>query len=251
VIVVLGSGGAGHGPAGGDDPARALARGLRRQGASVVVGALDDAPGSSESSRRRGEERTLRCTMASGDEVAALLGRAEEGAGPLDAVVLVSAGPESASRGALAELDAGEWVARVEVPLERTVACFQGSYRALRARRGCLVVLVPSFSLVGSAGWAPWAAVAEGQRALAKAAARAWGAEKISVNCVAVPGALLASSVGGDDDTDRPGQPPASLAVGPDLESGVAPVVASLITGGWTAVTGATIAVDGGVWMTP
>jgi hypothetical protein len=35
------------------------------------------------------------------------------------------------------------------------------------------------------------------------------------------------------------------------MASSVAPVVASLVAGGWTSVTGATIAVDGGVWMTP
>jgi hypothetical protein len=31
----------------------------------------------------------------------------------------------------------------------------------------------------------------------------------------------------------------------------VALVLLSLVSGGWRAVTGATIAVDGGVWMTP
>jgi hypothetical protein len=31
----------------------------------------------------------------------------------------------------------------------------------------------------------------------------------------------------------------------------VAPVVTSLVSAGWTGVTGITVAVDGGVWMTP
>jgi hypothetical protein len=31
----------------------------------------------------------------------------------------------------------------------------------------------------------------------------------------------------------------------------VAPVVISLLSADWSAVTGTTVAVDGGVWMTP
>ena len=53
------------------------------------------------------------------------------------------------------------------------------------------MLLVPTLSLVGAAGYGPWAAVTEGQRALAKAAARAWGSRAVTVNCVAVPGPLL------------------------------------------------------------
>jgi NAD(P)-dependent dehydrogenase (short-subunit alcohol dehydrogenase family) len=164
-------------------------------------------------------------------------------------------------------------VARPGLPLRRTVACFQGAHRRLRLRGGSLVLIVPTLSLVGSSGFVPWATVAEGQRSLAKAAARAWGGEGITVNCLAVPGALLTPSIGGQEPVgeaapggdeapvgrdeppgsapDRPGQPAAALGAPPDLRGGVAPVVASLVGGGWTGVTGATIAVDGGIWMTP
>lgn len=137
------------------------------------------------------------------------------------------------------------------------MACFQGAHRRLRTRGGSFVVLVPTLALVGASGFAPWAMVAEGQRSLAKAAARAWGHERITVHCVAVPGALLTSSMrgdgsmGGDAAPDRPGQPARALGQAPGLGGEVASVVASLVSGSWTGVTGATIAVDGGVWMTP
>jgi NAD(P)-dependent dehydrogenase (short-subunit alcohol dehydrogenase family) len=101
---------------------------------------------------------------------------------------------------------------------------------------------------VGASGLVPWATVAEGQRSLAKAAARAWGREGIRVNSVAVPAGLLAPATTG---LDRPGQPPPSLSEIPDLPGPVASVVASFVSGPWSAVTGATLAVDGGVWMTP
>jgi len=198
------------------------------------------------------EPVTMACGAPSGGDMAEVLSRAEAVSGPLHAVVLVSAGIEATVSGELGGLGAAQWRQRVEVPLERTLACFQGAYRRLRTRGGCLVVLVPTVALVGSSGFAPWATVAEGQRSLAKAAARAWGPEGITVACVAVPGALLRSAVApGDVGPDRPGQPPPSLARSPDLRTTVAPVVASLVSDRWSAVTGATVAVDGGVWMTP
>lgn len=247
MIVVLGDGVAG-------DPSPVLARGLRRLGEVVVLAALDPHPSGA------GDVAALRCSMSSGDEVAGVLARAEDAAGPLHAVVLASAGAAATALGELAGLDPAEWTERVETPLRRTLACFQGAYRRLRGRGGGLVVLVPTLSLVGAAGLAPWAAVAEAQRALAKSAGRAWGGEGITVNCLALPGAVLRSRPGPEDPVvdqagergpDRPGLPPPSLTGPPDFESTVAPVVAALATPGWAGVTGATIAVDGGVWMTP
>jgi len=174
--------------------------------------------------------------------------------GPLDGVVLASVGDDPAMRAAVADLDADGWRARVELPLHRTLVCFQGVFDSLRRDGGTLVLLVPTLSLVGAAGFGPWAAVTEGQRALAKAAARAWGRRAVTVNCVAVPAALLAPilAMGEDDDTqpDRPGQPAPALAP-PDLRGDVSPVVQTLLSSAWRSVTGATVGVDGGVWMTP
>ena len=117
-----------------------------------------------------------------------------------------------------------------------------------------MVVLVPTLSLVGAAGFAPWAAITEGQRALAKAAARAWGRLAITVHCVAVPAALLTSprgdAAGIDEQIDRPGQPAPALPQ-PDVCPDVASVVHCLLSPAWRSVTGATVAVDGGVWMAP
>jgi len=227
VIVVLAEGGA------GDATARALDAGLRALGVDVAVGPLG----------------------TSADEVAGVLSDAESEQGQLQAVVLASAGVSATDHGELAGLDPTQWRQRVELPLQRTVACFQGAHRRLAPAGGCLVVLVPTLALVGASGYGPWATVAEGQRSLAKSAARAWGGEGITVNCVAVPAALLRSSTtgapSGAGDPDRPGQPPPALAERPDLQGPVAALVAALVSGPWRGVTGATIAVDAGVWMTP
>ena len=172
----------------------------------------------------------------------------------IDAVVMATVGAEPTRRGALAELDAEAWRSRVEVPLHRTLSCFQAAHHYLRGVGGTVVLLVPTLSLTGAAGFAPWAAVTEGQRALAKAAARAWGKDAITVNCVAVAGAMLGSDSTHSDQSelsmDRPGLPHPSLA-SPEPRTDVARVVHALLAPAWRAVTGATIAVDAGVWMTP
>jgi 3-oxoacyl-[acyl-carrier protein] reductase len=220
---------------GGDTgPGVDLVAGLEDQGASVAV------LGSEELDDR--------------DGVGGALDGAARRLGGLDGVVVASVGISSTLRGALGDLGTEVWQDRVEVPLLRTLVCFQAAYSCLRSRGGTMVLLVPTLSLTGAAGFVPWAAVTEGQRALAKAAARAWGPEAVTVNCVAVPAALLAVVAPGVDryatPTDRPRLPAPALAR-PAMRGDVAPVVSSLLSPIWRAVTGATVAVDAGVWMTP
>jgi len=190
--------------------------------------------------------------------------------GALDGVVIASVGTLAPGRDALVGLDGAGWRERVELPLRRTLLCFQGALRSLRDVGGTVVLVVPTLSLVGAAGSVPWATVTEGQRALAKAAGRAWGPLDITVNCVAVPAALLAGAspgttgadgaarADGEDERgsgdearfDRSGQPSSALDA-PAMRTAVAAVVHALFTPAWRAVTGATVAVDGGVWMNP
>ena len=236
---------------GGDTGSGAdLAAGLEDRGAWVASLAVDQVSGP-------------RAVDSSFDTAAQQLGA-------LDGVVIASVGTSAPRQRALAELDPDQWRERVELPLHRTLLCFQGALRSLRHSGGTVVLVVPSLSLVGAAGSVPWATVAEGQRALAKAAARAWGPLAITVNCVAVPAALLASASprvasrdgaaradnGDERDNghevrfDRPGQPRSALDP-PGMRTEVAAVVHALFTPAWRAVTGATVAVDGGVWMNP
>jgi len=223
-VVVLG----GETPAGGE-----LVRGLERLGASVAGLGVD--------------------ALWSAGAVEDALGGAERRMGAVDGVVLCSVGAEPPSPRALVDLDPASWDAQVERPLRRTLACFQGVHRHLRRRGGSVVLITPTLSLTGAAGLVPWSAVAEGQRALAKAAARSWGRHGVTVNCVAVPGALLVGGAGspsGGGGLDRPGLPAPALP-SPDMGGDVARVVGSLLCPEWRSVTGMTVPVDGGVWMAP
>jgi NAD(P)-dependent dehydrogenase (short-subunit alcohol dehydrogenase family) len=219
---------------GGDTGAgAALAAGLTDLGASVAT-----LPAESQG----GRHELRQALEAAGRRLPAL-----------DGVVIASVGATPARPGPLAELDPDAWSERVERPLQRTLWCFQAASACLLGG-GAVVLLVPTESLTGAAGLVPWAAVTEGQRALAKAAARAWGNSAITVNCVAVPAELLVAALAPGHDQgarlDRPGLPAPALRR-PDVRAHVAPVVHTLLSPGWRSVTGATVAVDGGVWMTP
>ncbi len=219
---------------GGDtDGGAELAAGLRDLGATVAP--LDLA------------------ALAGREDLRVALDATTRRLGPLDGVVVASVGIGPTRHAAVAELDGEAWAARVELPLQRTLTCFQGAIGSLRDGGGTVILVIPTLSLVGAAGFGPWAAVTEGQRALAKAAARAWGQRAVTVNCVAVPGALLRNAPdgsGAETYVDRPGQPAPALGR-PTMRADVAGVVHALLSPAWRSVTGATVAVDGGVWMTP
>jgi 3-oxoacyl-[acyl-carrier protein] reductase len=101
-----------------------------------------------------------------------------------DAFVYV---PSSAAlvREALEDLDEATWNSRGEALLRDALRVVQDAFDVMRDRGGRIVLVTPTMSLVGGAGFAPYAMAVEGMRALAKVAARQWGSAGITVNCVA------------------------------------------------------------------
>ena len=165
---------------------------------------------------------------------------------PAGVRAIVDAGPVAAApaAAAISATNPAGWTAAAEAPLRRALHVLQAAHRRL-PDGGRIVVLLPSLVATGAAGVVPWVAASEGYRSLAKAAARGWGPAGLTVNCLLVPADLVAGK-----SLDRPGlQPP---ALGPvDIHAQLAAVVAALVSGQMDGVTGQTIAVDGGVWMTP
>ena len=147
--------------------------------------------------------------------------------------------------GDLASLDAAAWQHAAELPMRRALHVLQGAHLCLRESGGRIVVLLPSLVMSGAAGVVAWAAAAEAYRSLAKAAGRAWGSHGITLTCVLVPASLAADAI-----ADRPGLQPPAMGRVPDLGTDVGPAVVALLDERFNAVTGLTIAVDGGVWMT-
>ena len=144
----------------------------------------------------------------------------------------------------LTDYDEAGWDKVAAQPIRDAIATFQAAGDAFESG-GAIIAVLPTLSSRGSAGLTGWSTAAEGVRSLVKVAAREYGPRQITVNAVALPAAALARVEGS---LDRPGLPAATLPPPADASDASA-IIAALASPPWTSVTGATIAVDGGVWM--
>ncbi len=134
-----------------------------------------------------------------------------------------------------------------EHTMRSALAVLQASYTSLRADGGRIVVVTPTVAMSGAARLAPYAMALEGQRLLAKAAARQWGADGIVVNCLApAPDAVPVGVRSVETSLAAP-----ALGDSGDPETDLGPVAAFLASPAAHHLTGATVSVDGGVWMSP
>ena len=85
---------------------------------------------------------------------------------------------------AFVDVDATLWEAACERQLRMFLHVVQASYAPLARSNGAMVCVCPTVALQGAANLAMFAAVAEGQRILAKSAARQWANDGIRVNIV-------------------------------------------------------------------
>lgn len=154
--------------------------------------------------------------------------------GLVDVVVHVVAG--DLTERPLAETAADEWAERCHRLLTAAIDAAQAAHARMAGRGGHLVFVTPSFGLTGAAGLVPITTAAEGVRSLAKTASRQWGADGITVSCVArrVAGPQVAIPT-----------------LDPPTDDQVAGVVALLATAEAAAVPGATLVVDGGTVLVP
>lgn len=112
---------------------------------------------------------------------------------------------------------------------------------------GRIVVVTPTVSMSGAVGLVPYTTAIEGMRLLAKSAARQWGPDAITVNCLApapeqVPIGVLSMAVS---------LAPPALGGPGDVENDLGPIAAFLLSDAAHGLTGATLCADGGVWMAP
>jgi NAD(P)-dependent dehydrogenase (short-subunit alcohol dehydrogenase family) len=185
--------------------------------------------------------------LASRDEVADGFAFVARRLGPIDIVVLTAIDPVAYETRLLADVDDVHFEAVWEATMQATLWCLQAAFAHMAGRGGRILVAVPTVGMSGAAGLAPLAAAAEGQRVLAKSAARQWGPDGITVNCLAVATEVAGTGSGSVDVMLSP----AALGRAARPEEDVGPVAAFLAGPGGGFVTGATLCLDGGVWMAP
>lgn len=149
----------------------------------------------------------------------------------------------------LMSLDAADWHAMADEPLEAAVRLARGAHPRLAASHGTIVFLVPLMASAGGEGFAAMATAAEGIRLLAKGLAKTWGSDGIRAHAITLdPSAFLSSAdAAGMAEANSLHDPP--LGGVPGLTDEVAGIVDTLTSADVRPLTGASLVVDGGLWM--
>ena len=150
----------------------------------------------------------------------------------------------------LIDMSTQDWAQSCEAVLEGAIASLKTHHAALKAAQGQVVFVIPSFTMPGANGFAAVAAAGEGLRILAKSTAKQWGFDGIQVNTVAldpthfIPGELgkQISNTMGIAELSGFGHP-GSIA------EHIVPTINMLQNQNDHFITGATLIMDGGVWM--
>ena len=157
--------------------------------------------------------------------------------------------------GNIDEVHSEVWTGALQAAALATLYALQACHRVLQATGGTIVMVGPAFSLVGAPGLCALSTLLEGQRALAKSAARQWGRFGIRVHWIA-----LGSDANDANDAELSparlpqvpelGPPPPALGRVPG-PAAIAPLIGFLGSSAARALTGATLVADGGNWMVP
>jgi len=167
--------------------------------------------------------------------------------GPIDAVVHAAVPTLAYEQVDFVDVDDARWDAVWEGTMRGALFVLQAAHRQMAGRGGRIMLVTPTISMSGAARLVPYTAAMEGQRILAKAAARQWGPDGITVNCLAPAPEHVPVGV---DSMSVSLAPPALGGPGDPLRD-LGPIAVWLVSDAAHFVTGATLCADGGVWMAP
>jgi NAD(P)-dependent dehydrogenase (short-subunit alcohol dehydrogenase family) len=229
---------------------RGIALVFAREGARVVIAELKTHRATrtaDEIGAAGGDALAIATDVSQPEQVQHVIAETVRRWGTVD--VLVNNAQAMHARTPLAELTSEQvdtfWISGVK----GTLWCMQAVYPLMKAKGyGRIINFVSSAGFRGEPGLADYNATKEGIRALTKTAAREWGREGITVNCIA-PGAL--SKRGQEfierdrEEYERRNAQKAIPRLG-DPETDIAPVAVFLASEESRFVTGQTMFADGG-----
>lgn len=149
-----------------------------------------------------------------------------------------------------AEMSSEMWAEGCERPMAEALACLAQHRDALLATKGHAVFVVPSFAMSGAKGFSAAAAAGEGLRTLAKGAAKQWGKDNVRVNTVALDPQHFVPGETGERLSAVMGLATSSgFGHKGDIATDIASALDWLTSEDARFITGATLTLDGGIWM--
>ena len=194
------------------------------------------------------------CDTASRESIDEMVRATAERFGRIDGIVNNAQGVRPTSN----LEDVGEDVMEVllDTGPKATLRCMQAVFPYMRERGwGRIVNVASSLGLVGGAGYGPYNAAKEAIRALTRTAANEWGRYGIVVNCYC-PASVAHRKPPGDAPSHQKAMYDRMYENHPlgrdgDAEHDIAPVVQFLLSDACRYVTGETVKIDGGAYMSP
>lgn len=186
------------------------------------------------------------------DVAAAVAAAVDAGGGGLDALVHNATSRRSSEPARLEGVGARAWDDHAAVSLRGAYHCARAALPALRDRRGTLLLMTSPAGMEGSANLPLYGVVKGALRGFAKSLAREWAPFGVRVNLVSPLAQTPAMTNAIRKDPALADRLAARVPMGRlgDAETDIGPVVAFLASAGAGYVTGQTLPVDGGRFMT-
>jgi 3-oxoacyl-[acyl-carrier protein] reductase len=232
---------------------RGVAYACATAGADVVVTSPREngAETAAEIVARGGSAVWVRCDVTHADDVEAAVAVAAARAG-LHTMVHNATSRRSSEPTRLEALDPAAWEDHVSVSLRGAFHCARAAHTELARGTGRFVLMTSPAGMEGSTTLPLYGMVKAGLRGFAKSLAREWAAEGITVTVVSPLAETPAMAAAYEADPSLRDRLARRVPLGRlgDPETDVGAVVAFLASEGPGYVTGQTIVVDGGRFMT-
>jgi NAD(P)-dependent dehydrogenase (short-subunit alcohol dehydrogenase family) len=201
---------------------------------------------------RGGSAAWARCDATVATDVEAAVAAAVDRNGRLDVVIHNATSRRSSEPVQLDDVDDELWQEHALVSLRGAYHCAQAALPQLRAHRGRLILMTSPAGIEGSAMLPVYSMVKGALRGFAKSLAREWAPSGVTVNAISPLAETPAMTSAYEKDPTLQPRLERVVPMGHlgDPETEIGPAVVFLAGDGAGYITGQTLAVDGGRFMT-